>query len=89
VDIARSEVVEADLDRLLERRSRKGDVDPDEREALWQESVRRYNARRSEEMRAARIEYHQGQAVRLRAALEALIRQHEAQAARLCELVEN
>ena len=56
MDIARSEAVEADLDRLIERRSRKGEVDPDEREALWQTSVRRYNARRREEMRAVQEE---------------------------------
>jgi hypothetical protein len=31
-------------------------------EALWQESVRRYNARRDEEMRAAWCEYHREQA---------------------------
>jgi hypothetical protein len=82
VDIARSEVVEADLDRLLERRSRKGDVEPDEAEEIWKESVRRYNARRREEMRAAWCAHHQEQAARLRVVLEALIARHLEQAER-------
>jgi hypothetical protein len=86
VDIARSEAVEADLDRLIERRSRKGEVDPDEREALWQTSVRRYNARRREEMRAAWAFYHEGQAERHRATLQALIEHHESEAARLMDV---
>ena len=34
VDIAREEIVEADLDRLIERRSSRK-MDPDEREELW------------------------------------------------------
>ena len=89
MDIARSEVVEADLDRLLERRSRKGDVDPDEAEEIWKESVRRYNARRREEMRAAWTAFHEEQAERHRRTLEDLISRHEAQAARLCELAED
>jgi len=29
---------------MIERRSRKDEVDPDEREESWKESVRRYNA---------------------------------------------
>jgi hypothetical protein len=82
VDIARSEAVEADLDWLIERRLRKGEVDPGEREALWQTSVRRYHARREEELRAAWCEHHQGQAARLRTTLEALIADHEQQAER-------
>jgi hypothetical protein len=82
VDIARSEAVEADLDRLIERRSRKGEVDRDEQEELWKASVARHNARRDEEMRAAWCEHHQGQAARLRTTLEALIAAHEEQAER-------
>jgi hypothetical protein len=54
VDIARGELVEAELDRFIATRSCK-DPDADEREELWKESVRRYNARRREEMRAARV----------------------------------
>jgi len=54
VDVAHGEMVEAELDAFIERRARKGDVDPDEREELWKESVRAYTARQREEMRAAR-----------------------------------
>jgi hypothetical protein len=76
-------MVEAEVDRLIEKRSKNGEVDPDEREELWKDSVRRYNALRREEMRAAWHEYHQGQAVRHRAVLESLIARHEAEAQRL------
>jgi hypothetical protein len=63
---------------MIVRRSHQ--VDPDEASELWQESVLRYNARRSEELRAAWCEYHQGQAARHRGVLEALIARHEEQA---------
>jgi hypothetical protein len=82
MDIAHSETVEADLNRLIEKRSLR-EPDPDEREELWKESVRRYNARRREEMRVAWCEYHQGQVARHRAVLEALIARHETEAERL------
>jgi MoaA/NifB/PqqE/SkfB family radical SAM enzyme len=70
VDIARSEAVEADLDRLIERRARKGDVDPDEAEEIWKESVRRYNARRREENRREWCGYFERLAACLRARAE-------------------
>jgi hypothetical protein len=84
VDIGRSEQVERELDAMIERRSRQ--KDPDEASELWQESVRRYNARKREKMRAAWHEYHQGQAVRHRAVLESLIARHEAEAERLAPI---
>jgi hypothetical protein len=80
VDLMRGEMVEAELDRLIERRSRKGDVDPGEQEELWKQSVRAYSACRREEMKAAWCDHHQGQAARLRTTLEALIVRHEAEA---------
>jgi hypothetical protein len=83
VNVALSEMVEAEVDRLIEKRSADGEVDPDEREELWKESIRRYNARRREEMRAAWCEHHQGQAARLRTVLEELIARHEGEAAKL------
>ena len=81
MDIARGELVERELDTMIERRSRQ--KDPDEESELWKESVRRDNARRREEMRAAWCVHHHGQAARLRAVLEALIARHEGEAARL------
>jgi hypothetical protein len=83
MDVAHGEMVEKQLDAMIERRARKGDVDPDEREELWKESVRAYTARRREELRAAWCEHHRGQAARLRTTLEALIARHEDEAARL------
>jgi hypothetical protein len=69
-------MVERELNAMIKRRARKGDVDPDEQEELWKASVARHNARRHEEMRTAWCEHHQGQAVRLRAVLEELIADH-------------
>jgi hypothetical protein len=82
VGIARDEMVERELNAMIERRARKGDVDPDEQEELWEASVRAYTARRREEMRAAWREHHQGQAARLKTVLEELIARHEEQAER-------
>jgi hypothetical protein len=55
MDIARGELVEKELDAMIERRSRQ--KDPDEASEAWQESVRRYNARRREENRLAWCDY--------------------------------
>jgi hypothetical protein len=83
--MAAGEAVEADLDRLIERRSRKGEVDPDEQEELWKESVRRFNEKRRQMARAEWHFHHTAQAERLRRTLEALASHHEEQAARLME----
>jgi hypothetical protein len=83
VDVTRGELVEAELDRLIGRRSRQ--KDPDEESALWQESVKRYE---EERLKVARLEWHAfhcGQAERHRATLQALIELHESEAARLME----
>ena len=83
MDIARGEMVEKELNAMIERRSRKGEVDPDELEPFYMESVRRDNAHRREEMRAAWTSYHEGQAERHRRTLQELITYHETQADRL------
>jgi hypothetical protein len=80
MDVAQGEVMEAELNRLIEKRAVL--EDPEAKEELWVRSVERYNARRQEEMRAAWCEHHQGQAARLRAVLEELIARHEQQAER-------
>ena len=72
MDITHGEMAEKQLDILIERRSSKGEADPDEREELWKESVRRYNARRREEMRAAWCEHHQGFAAKALPELDGL-----------------
>jgi hypothetical protein len=81
---APGEAVEAELDRLIERRSRQ--KDPDEESELWRASVRAYEEKRQ---RMARLEWHAfhcGQAERHRATLQALIEHHEEQAAKLVEV---
>jgi hypothetical protein len=47
--VEHAELVEEELGAFIERRSRKGAVEPDGESELWRESVRRYNARRQEE----------------------------------------
>jgi hypothetical protein len=86
VDASRTEAADRELVRMIERRSRKGEVDADELEPFYMECVRRYNDRRREEMRAAWCEYHQGQAARHRAVLETLIARHESEAAKLMDV---
>ena len=70
MDIAHGEMVEKQLDALIQRRARKGDVDPDETEEIWKESVRRYNARRREENRREWCGYFERLATCLRARAE-------------------
>jgi hypothetical protein len=51
MDVARGEMVEAELTCLIEKRSSREMDSDDEREELWQESVRTHNARGPEEKR--------------------------------------
>jgi hypothetical protein len=81
-----AEMVEKQLDAMIQRRARKGDVDPDEAEEIWRESVRRYNDRKQERLRNEWCEYHQGQAARHRSVPESLIARHEEEAAKLMEI---
>ena len=64
VDINRSECVEHELNRLIERRhdQRAAEEKHKPSEELWQESVERYNAERDRQLRTEWTEYHQGQA---------------------------
>jgi hypothetical protein len=79
VDVAHTEVADAELVRMIEHRSRKGEIDPDELEAFYMESVRRYNARRREENRLAWCEYFS----RLAGSLRARAEEYDQRAARL------
>ena len=67
MEVAHGELAEKQLGTLIERRSRKGEVDPDEQEEHWKTSVRRYNARRREEKRVAWSDYFSRLAGSLRA----------------------
>jgi hypothetical protein len=88
MDIAHSEMVEQQLTTLIERRHDRRVVEEGERAALgmWQESERRHEAARREENRLLWCEYHQLQAARHRATLEALAAEHEAKAMKLGNL---
>jgi hypothetical protein len=81
---APGEAVEAELDRLIERRSRQ--KDPDEESELWQESVEAYEEKRRQMARVEWHLHHTAQAERLRRTLEALASHHEEQAAKLMEV---
>jgi len=75
------EAVDLELDRLISKRaSQDRRPDPDELEPGYVESVRRFNARRTEENRQAWAAFHEGQAERLRRTMEPLIAHHEARA---------
>ena len=80
---APGEAVEAELNRLIERRSRQ--KDPDEESELWQTSVRAYEEKRRQMARLEWHAFHCGQAERHRATLQALIEHHESEATRLME----
>ena len=84
LDVARGEAVEAELDRLVERRHDRRVAEEGERPAqeAWMESERRYDARRLTENRAAWLAFHEGQAARHKGVLEALVAYHEAEAAK-------
>ena len=88
MDISRSEWVEHELNRLIERRhdQRTAEEWHKPSEELWQESVERYKAERDKQLRTEWAEYHQGQAVRHRAVLESLIATHEARAAKVMDV---
>jgi hypothetical protein len=75
-----ADAVDEELVRLIERRARQGEVDLDELEPGYIESVRRYNAREEEERRQAWASYHEQQAERHRRTLQELISYHETQA---------
>jgi hypothetical protein len=78
VDIARGELVEAELDRFIETRSRR--KDPDEESELWRKSVEAYEEERRQVARLEWHAYHRGQAERHRRTLEELIGYHETRA---------
>ena len=83
MDIVRGELVEKELDAMIQRRVRKGDVDPDEREELWKASIRAYEEKRRQMARLEWHQHHTEQAERLRRTFERLISCHENEAQKL------
>jgi len=63
-------MVEKQIDTMIQRRARKGDVDPDEWAEGRMEPVRRYDARRQEENRLAWCGYFERLAACLRSRAE-------------------
>jgi hypothetical protein len=91
VNVEHGEIVEKELTAFVERRGRQRRRTETERlvEEAWMESARRYEENRRQENRAAWYGWHLDQAERHRRTLQDLIRHHETQAERLCELVED
>ena len=87
MDIARSEQVESEFDAMIRRRDTHRRQTEGERleEELYEPSVRMWRECREAARRAEWCEYHQDQAARHRATLEALAAYHESEAARLME----
>jgi hypothetical protein len=85
--VAGGEMAEKQLDILITRRHDRRVADEGERQALemWQESERKYAERRREVNRQAWASFHEEQAERHRATLQALVEHHEIQTAKLCE----
>jgi hypothetical protein len=69
MDVTHRAMVEAELARLVEKRSSR-ETDPDERDELWKASVAAYNARRREENRLAWCGYFERLATSLRSRAE-------------------
>ncbi len=65
MDVTYRAMVEAELARLVEKRSSR-EIDADERDELWKASVAAYNARRREENRLACCDYFKRLAACLR-----------------------
>ena len=84
-DISRGEVVDADLDRLVERRHEKRILEEGERaeEEAWVESTKKTNAAREAELREQWSSYHLDQAERHKAVLEDLVAHPKQQAQKL------
>jgi hypothetical protein len=85
--VARSEMVEKELDAMIRRRDERRRTEEGDRaaEEMWRESVQRHEAQQREQNRTAWLDYHRAAAERARRNLEALVARHEAAA----EMVEN
>ena len=78
---APGEAVEAELDRLIERRFRQ--KDPEEKSELWKAGVSTLEGRRRQTARLEWHQHHTEQAERLRLTFERLISYHENEAQKL------
>jgi hypothetical protein len=91
LDVERAERVEADLDRLITRRHDQRVKGEGERfeEALWEESVAKYNARRQRELAQAWLAYHIARRRTHRHTFALLDAHHEAEIRRYTAILAN
>jgi hypothetical protein len=82
--VARGEMVESDLDRLITKRDkeRRRDRGEREREALWAASVRRHHARRRQELAWEWLRHHERQLNNQRTTFAILERHHRQEIAK-------
>jgi len=83
-DISKGEAIDADLDRLIERRDKIRRITEGERlgEELWRESARKAEVARKERIRLECAEFHRAQARRHKTVLASLVERHEQEAER-------
>jgi hypothetical protein len=91
LDLERVERVEADLTRLVERRDAERRETEGERleEALWAESVAKYNARRQRTLAQLWLEYHIARRRTHRHTFALLDAHHEAEIRRYTAILAN
>jgi hypothetical protein len=87
VDVAKANMVEAELDSFVARRDKERRRDEGERlpEEIWQESVRAYNARQEAERRAATVAYLLAHADRVENIAAVIAAEKRAQAHKLMQ----
>ncbi len=81
-DPIKIEAAGASINAFIEKRAKQSTAER-ERENLWAQSVRRHHEKRRQANRLAWLDYHQGQAARLRATRTVLVAKHEEVAERL------
>ncbi len=79
--IRSAEAAEAEINRFIERRAANGEVDPDERDPGYIESVRLYHERSEAEMRERWIVFHRN----MHRLHSTLADEHAHKAEKLCE----
>ena len=80
LDVERGEMVEAELDRMIEKRARK-EPNLDAQEELWKSSVRTYHSRQRKEIAAAWFAHF----CRMAENHRTIAQDYELRAERLCE----
>ena len=87
--IARSEMVEKELDTMIRRRHDKRVASEGERaaEEMYEASCRRFSERELTQRLWERLRYHEGQARRLSTTVAAIVACHKAEAQRYAQML--